>query len=244
MSLLERLWRAIRANVNSMIAETEDPERILEQIVYEMQQNLICLRQAVAMAIANQKRTERQFTQNKEAQEQWLARAQLALEKGDEQLARIALERRQTYYNNGSTLAKQLEEQSSIINQLKSDLRTLEAKINEVKIKKDLYIARIRAAETTSKIQELALNLNKGGGANKAFERLEAKLIELEAQSEVMGKLGIDNLESKFATLEGNKLQKLRQSPAHGETLTSESALQKAAIDLEIEKLRAELDSI
>lgn len=252
MSLVERIWRIIRANIKSIVAEAEEPEKILEETVYEMKQNLISLRQAVAMAIANQKRTERQLSKNQAAAEQWQSRAQLALEKGDENLARVALLRRQTYQNNAKTLFSQIKEQKSVIDKLKQDMHTLEAKINEIKIKKDMYIARSRSAEASKKIQELASNFNPQGTLS-AFERLEEKIIQLEAQSEAMREIGIDSLESKFVDLERQNnikpsLPKLQKPPHQQQQTTTEAEteaeLEKAAINLEIEKLRAELDRI
>ncbi|MGL4375164.1 MAG: PspA/IM30 family protein, partial [Microcoleaceae cyanobacterium] len=87
MGFFERIWRVIRANFNSLINAAEDPEKILEQTVMDMQEDLVQLRQAVAGAIASQKRTERQYHQAETTSEEWYQRAQLALQKGDERLA-------------------------------------------------------------------------------------------------------------------------------------------------------------
>jgi len=252
MSLVERIWRLIRANINSIVAEAEDPEKILEETVYEMKENLINLRQAVAMAIANQKRTERQLSKSEAAAEQWQSRAQLALEKGEENLARVALERRQIYNKNAAILETQIKEQKSAIDKLKEDMRLLEDKINEIKIKKDMYIARARGAEAANKIRELTSNFNSQGSL-RAFERMEEKIIELEAQSAAMGEIGIDSLESEFIKLEKQNnikpsLPKLQKKPEQEQKYTTESELdselEKAAINVEIEKLRSELDNI
>ena len=252
MSLVDRIWRVIRANINSLIDEIEDPEKILEMAVVDMQQDLIELRRAVAGAIASQKRTERQMAQNKTTAQQWYRRAQLALKKGDENLARVALARRESYQTAADTLLLMIKQQKGIIDKLKQDLRTLEGKILEAKTKKDIYIARARSAIASQKIHELSGNLNSGTSLN-LFERLEDKVIELEAQQELMLAPGTDNLEQKFAALEGDNVEtelakmkaQLKQSSDTGRLpSTSGDGGKKYPIDGELEQLRSELDGI
>ncbi|HTL89334.1 MAG TPA: PspA/IM30 family protein, partial [Leptolyngbya sp.] len=115
MGLFDRIWRAIRANLNHLIGQMEDPEKILEQTVLDMQDDLIRLRQAVAQAIATQKRTERQASQARSTSEDWYRRAQLALQKGDENLAREALARRKSYVETANAMESQLSQQGSIV---------------------------------------------------------------------------------------------------------------------------------
>jgi len=204
MGLLERLWRAIRANLNSLMGRTEDPEKLLEQAVADMQQDLIQMRQGVAQAIASQKRTERQAEQNRENAEQWQRRAQLALEKGDENLAREALVRRQSYVETARTLEEQIAQQSQIVAKLKQDLRTLEGKVSEAKTKKDMYLARARSAEATQRVNEFLGDLNPKS-ALRAFESMEEKVLELEASAQASQELGTDDLERQFASIEGSQ---------------------------------------
>jgi phage shock protein A len=110
MGLFDRIGRVVRANVNSFISAAEDPERILEQTVMEMQHDLIQLRQAVAQAIATQKRTERQSGQAQATAEEWYRRAQLALQKGEETLAKEALTRRKSYQDTAAALNDQIQQ--------------------------------------------------------------------------------------------------------------------------------------
>ena len=201
MGLLERFLRVIRANINSLISEAEDPEKILEQTVLDMQQDLVAMRQSVAQAIATQKRTERQMAQNQTKAEEWRNRAQLALSKGEENLAKEALIRSKSYQNTAQILQSQVEQQKVIVNKLKQNMRSLESKIADAKTKKDMYIARARSAVAAQKIHQLAGNLNSENSGN-AFERMEDKVMELEAHSELMGELTTDDLEQKFAALE------------------------------------------
>ncbi len=200
MGFFERIKRIIQANINHLIGQAEDPEKILEQVVMEMQEDLVQLRQAVAQAIATQKRTERQVTQAQENAQEWYRRAQLALQKGDENLAREALTRRKPYQETAESMSKQIEQQSVVVNKLKQDMKKLEQKIAEAKTKKDLYIARARSAVAAQKINEMLGSVNTTSSLS-AFERMEEKVLQLEAQSEAITELSTDDLKEEFAQL-------------------------------------------
>ena len=201
MGLIDRILRAIRANFNSLVSNAEDPEKILEQTVMEMQENLVQLRQAVAAAIANQKRTERQANQAQSTAEEWYRRAQLAMQQDNEPLAREALTKRKGYQETATAFSQQVEEQNQVVAKLKKDMRALELKISEMKTKKDMYIARARSAETSAKLEEM-LNGVSGTSSLSAFERMEDKVLQLESQTEAISVSGTDNLKQKFAFLE------------------------------------------
>lgn len=207
MGLFDRVSRVIRANINSLVGQAEDPEKILEQTVLDMQEDLIQLRQAVAQAIASQKRTERQYAQAHATSEEWYRRAQLALQKGDDNLAREALTRRKTYEETAQAMKGQLEQQSEIVTKLKQNMMALESKIAEARTKKDLYIARARSAKASQQINEMMGRVGPSG-AISAFERMEEKVLSLEAQSEALAELASDDLTKQFAALEsGNDVE-------------------------------------
>jgi phage shock protein A len=202
MGIFDRLWRVIRANINSLVGAAEDPEKILEQAVMDMQEDLVQLRQAVAGAIAAQKRTERQCSQAESTAAEWYQRAQLALQKGEENLAREALTRKKSYQETATAMKASLGQQNAVVTQLKENMRALESKISEAKSKKDMYIARARSAKASERLQEMMGNLNTGS-ALSAFERMEEKVIQLESRSEAIAELGTNDLEKKFLSLEG-----------------------------------------
>jgi phage shock protein A len=251
MGLIDRILRVIRANLNSMIGQAEDPEKVLEQAVEDMQQDLIQLRQAVAQAIATQKRTERQASQADSTANEWYNRAQLALSKGDETLAREALTRRKSYQETAKAMQAQLGQQKEVVTKLKQNMRTLESKISEAKTKKDLYIARARSAQASQKINEMLGNVSTGS-ALSAFERMEEKVMQLEAQSEALQELGSNELEKRFASLEGGdeidaELVALKANLASGAEpaklpSSQASSVKNPDIEGELEKLRAESD--
>ncbi|MDX2097514.1 MAG: PspA/IM30 family protein [Leptolyngbyaceae cyanobacterium bins.59] len=202
MGLLDRILRVIRANLNSLISQAEDPEKILEQTVLDMQDEMIRMRQAVAQAIATQKRTERQSAQAQTTADEWYRRAQLAIEKGDEGLARDALTRRKTYLETANALKEQVGQQSSIVSQMKQNMMALERKLAEMKTKKDMYIARARSAKASQQLNEMVGRVGTTSSSLSAFERMEEKVWQLEAQSQAIAELGADDLTQQFAALE------------------------------------------
>ena len=249
MGLIDRILLVIRANLNSLIGQAEDPEKVIEQAVEEMQQDLIGLRQAVAQAIATQKRTERQASQAESTAQEWYSRAQLALSNGDENLARDALARRKPYQETAKAMRSQLAQEAIVVTKLKENMRTLESKISEAKTKKDLYIARARSAQASQKINEMLGNVGTGSTLS-AFERMEEKVLQLEAQSEALQELGTDELENRYAALEaGNdidtELAAMKANLISGTEpaklpSSQGSSVKNSAIDAELEKLRSE----
>jgi len=205
MNLVGRLARAIRAQITSWIQDAEDPERILDQAMADMQADLIQLRQSVAQAIATQKRTERQCSQTRSLTEEWYNRAQLALTKGNEAQARDALAQRQAYLKMLSQLESYIDEQRTVVGKLKANMRDLEVKIADARTRRDMYIARARSAEASQRIQDLIGQVSTQNTTG-AFGRMEDKVLNLEAQAEAMSDLNqtlqSQSLEGRFAALE------------------------------------------
>ena len=202
MGLLDRLSRLLRANLNAFVSDAEDPIKILDQSVADMQEDLVKLRQAVGMAIASQKRLENQADQSKEQIKNWLSRAELALKKGEEELAREALSRKKTFQETFESLTTQFQSQNGQVEKLKKSLLLLERKIAEARTKKDMLKARAQAAKAQQKIQSAVGDLG-GKSAMAAFERMEDKVEALEASGQAALELAGEDLESKFAALEG-----------------------------------------
>ncbi|MEO0540774.1 MAG: PspA/IM30 family protein [Cyanobacteria bacterium P01_A01_bin.105] len=208
MGLLDRVFRVIRANLTAVVSGAEDPERLLEQTVADMQSDLIAIRQAVAQAIATQKRTERQQAQAETTAQEWYNRAQLALNKGDETNARAALERRQPYLETARVMADQQQQQRQIVQQMKANMRQLEAKLAEARTKKDMFIARSRSAQASQRLNEMMGQMD---GSFGTFNRLEDKIAALEAQSAAISEVndlsGNKPLERRFAELEQGNVE-------------------------------------
>ncbi|CAL5364938.1 unnamed protein product [Camellia sinensis] len=177
MNLFDRFARVIKSYANSIVSSFEDPEKILEQTVLEMNDDLTKMRQPIAQVLASQKRLENKYKAAQEASEEWYKRAQLALGKGDEDLACEALKRRKSYADNANTLKAQLDQQKNVVDNLVSNTRLqrlLESKIQEAKSKKDTLKARAQSAKTATKVSEMLGNVNTSS-ALSAFEKMEEK---------------------------------------------------------------------
>lgn len=242
MGLFDRIGRVVRANVNSLISGAEDPERILEQTVIEMQHDLIQLRQAVAQAIATQKRTERQAGQSQATADEWYRRAQLALQKGEDTLAREALTRRKSYQDTAAALTEQIQQQRSIVSQLKQNLAKLESKLSDARTKKDMYIARARSAKASEKLNEMMGRIGTGS-ALSAFEKMEERVLQMEARSEAIAELNSgDAIERQFKELESGDRGVDEELAAMKAQFAAGSSPSLPSADSELEQLRAKLE--
>ena len=199
MTLLGRLWRAIGQKIGSPISKKQDPEKILEEAIVEMEDRLVELRRAIAGASAAHRNTTRQLDSYLAKAKIWHDRARLALKHGNEALAKEALQRRQPYQNYVQKLQIESEEQTEIVSRFKQDLLALETKISLAKAKRNIYQIRARSAAATKTTREsideskLAVILSK----------MEAKAIDLEADSTIIDRKDYDkDLEKKFSDLE------------------------------------------
>lgn len=257
MGIFDRIGRVIKSNVNDLIDKAEDPEKVLEQSIRDMGDDLVKMRQAVAQAIASQKRTEQQYQKNLAEANTWQQRAQLALSKGEEALAREALVRKKTYAETATTLKTQLDGQATQIDSLRRNLTALESKISEAKTKKDMLKARLSAAKANEQLQSTISNIN-SNSAMSAFERMEDKVLQMEAMSQSAGELAGMGEDSKWAALEGgsevdDELAMLKAQlagasepkaslPASDEKVANADS-STSALDDELEQLRKDLNA-
>ncbi|CAM9691762.1 unnamed protein product [Chrysoparadoxa australica] len=253
MNLGDRFMRVAKANLNSLLAKVEDPEKVLEQAVEDMQRDLIKVRQSYAEVTATQKRLERQKEQADKLGEEWYKRAQLALQKGDENLAREALSRRQTQVDTSESLVGQIGVQNDAIDRLYTSMQALEGKITEAKGKKDQLIARARTAKTSQKVNDMLSDVG-GNNSMSAFDRMQEKVEMLETKAEIsseMSGLAGGGLEAQFKALEGGsavdaELAALKNNMLGGSTGAGETKVLPAspsALDDEIAAMKKEMDS-
>ena len=202
-NLFNRLGRVIGSYANSLVSAAEDPEKILDQTVIEMQEDLVKMRQASAQVIASQKQLENKYKQAQATADVWYRRAELAMSKGDEELAREALSRKKSYQENADSMKANLAEQEKAVEKLISNTRFLESKMAEAKSKKDTLKARAASAKTNKAVQDLVSGVSTYS-ALSAFEKMEEKVMGMEAEAEAVGMLTASNdLEDKFKALEG-----------------------------------------
>jgi phage shock protein A len=206
MGIFSRIKTLVSSNVNDMISKAEKPEKMLNQLLIDMSEQLIESKKAVAMAIADEKKLERDM-QNQQAQSQeWERKAMLAVQAGKDDLAREALLRKQEYDQAYTEYHKQWEGQKAAVEKLKVSLRELQTKIEAAQRKKNLLVARAKRAEAQQKIQSTISTVSGKQSAFEAFDRMAEKVDQMEAQADAAKELeDLDadtNLEKRFAELE------------------------------------------
>jgi phage shock protein A len=205
MGIFSRLAALIKANLNDLINRSEDPEKMLNQIVLDMSEQLVEARKQVAASIADEKRLEKQAHEELGKAAEWERRAMLAVRAGDENLAKEALARKKEHETLRAQFVEQLQKQSHAVEQLKLALRALNNKIEEAKRKKNLLIARKKRAEAQKAISETMSGL-KNASAFEAFDRMAGNIERMEAEAEAAAELNEqftgDTLAHKFNELE------------------------------------------
>jgi phage shock protein A len=201
--MFERLAQLFRAMFNAVLGRMEDPQIMLEQTYQDLQNNLIQVRQAVAQAIATEKQLEQQLQKNKDQADTWHNRASMAVAQGNDDLAKQALQRKQQYVDAARDLEAQLKQQKEATNTLRQRLTDLEAEVQKAYTKKQVLIARDKAAQATSKANEI-LSKTTSSGAMSVIEKMETKVQEREARAAALGEMSTDSLEKQFKNLEGH----------------------------------------
>jgi phage shock protein A len=207
MGIFSRLGTLFKSNLNDLISKAEDPEKMLNQIVIDMQSQLVEAKKQVAVSIADQKRLEKQRDEQAELAKEWEKKAMLAVRAGDDGLAREALKRKTEHETQLAEFTKQTELQKAAVDKLKDQLRTLNEKIEEAKRKKNILIARQKRAEAQKTIQATMSGLS-DNSAFDTFDRMAQKVDQIEAESEAATELGNemtgDTLAQKFKALESS----------------------------------------
>ncbi len=246
MGMFERLRRLFKANVNDMITRAEDPEKMLVQLLEDMNRQLLDSKRNVATAIADEKRLQRQVEAQKEKAVEWERKAIVALRAGQEDLARQAVVRKQQEESYAQQLDQQWQKQHIAVDDLKNALRGLQQKIEDAQRRKNLLIARAKRAEAQRKIQEIVTGLD-NTSAFDAFDRMAARVDKIEAENEALAQLDTSqqekDLESRIAELEqpdpDRMIDDLRKKIALDEPAsTDRSGSHDAEIDQTIEELK------
>jgi len=255
MNLFDRFSRVAKSNIDSVLQKLEDPEKVMNQAVEDMQKDLVKIRQSYAEVTASQRRLAKQRDQANILADEWRGRAQLALQKNNDELAREALTRRQQQVDAAAELQTQIDNQGSSIDSLYEGMQTLESKILEAKSKKDQLAARARTAQSTQKVNDMLSGMT-GGTSMDAFNRMEEKVESLEASAEVSKEMadsqsllsggGGSSLEKEFKALEGanavdDELEKMKMLLTGSDDSSNKgtSDMKKDADD-ELERLKRE----
>jgi len=205
MGIFTKLSTVIKSNINDLISRAENPEKMLNQIIIDMRDQLAKAKREVAAAIADERKLKSQLdTEVKQARD-WQHRAMLAVKEGRDDLAKQALLRQQEHTERAHVLQSTWEAQASETEKLKGSLRQLNDKIEEAKRKRNLLVAKQKRAQAQRRIHETMSGLS-DTSAFEAFNRMADKIEEEERQSvahaEVNAELGGDTLEQDFLKLE------------------------------------------
>ena len=207
MSLLERVSTLVRANVNDLIAKAEDPEKLARQLVLDMENQLLQVKTQVAIAIAAQHLLLKRKTEQQDAEAQWQRKAELAVAKAQDDLARAALERALSHRRMAAALREQHADQTAEADTLRAAYTRLQGKLHETRDRVELLtlqLRRNRAAGKAAAAQSMLAN----GTAQARLGRLSASAKEGEAQSQAARTLlavaSAETLDERFETLERN----------------------------------------
>jgi phage shock protein A len=201
MALLERVSTLVRANLNDLVDRAEHPEKMIKQVILDMQNQLLQVKTQVAIAIADQHLLENKRKENEGKVTEWMRKAELAVDKKQDDLARAALQRTESYRDLTDGYAEQIVDQKAQVENLKTALRQLEQKLTEAQAKADLLIAQHRRARAVSKASEVKIASGNGSSVN-AFDRMKHKVAHAHATSQAKSEIAADNMEDRLAALE------------------------------------------
>ena len=201
MGLLERVSTLIRANINDMVDRAEDPEKMIKQVILDMENQYLQVKTQVAVSIADQHMLGKKLRENEEAGKDWMRKAETAVDKGQDDLARAALDRFQTSRKLAQSYREQVDDQKMQVETLKGALVKLEQKLEEAKSKRDLLLARHRRSVALGKAAraQTVLGDNSKGAT---FDRLKDRVHQTEAVATAEVELLTDDVGEKLTRLD------------------------------------------
>jgi len=201
MGLMERVSTLVRANLNDLIDKAEHPEKMIKQLMLDMENQMLQVKTQVAVAIADQHMLEQKETENNQMAAEWMRKAELAVDKKQDELARAALERYQSCQRLAESFKEQVADQAVQVENLKTALRKLEQKLAEAQAKSQLLITQHRRSRAVGKARDAQMAMD-GQSKITGFDRMKQKVAREAAISQAKTEMTADNLDDKFATLE------------------------------------------
>jgi len=202
MALLERVSTLIRANLNDLVERAENPEKMIKQVILDMQNQFMQVKTQVAIAIADLHLLEKKQKENRDKCKEWVRKAELAVEKKDDALARVALERSMSFDQMAKNFDEQIADQKTQVELLRDALNKLEQKIEEAEAKSELLIAQHRRSKAIGRASDASAKVG-DKNAVAAFDRMKNKVQREEAISQAKAEIeGADEIDRKFARME------------------------------------------
>jgi len=201
MAVLDRVATLIRANLNDLIDRAEDPEKMLKQVIVDMENQLLQVKTQVAISMADQHMLEKKQKEQQDKAAEWMRKAELAVDKNQDDLARAALERFQSFTTLAEGYAQQVTDQRQQVETLRAALGKLDQKLSEAHAKSDLLLAQHRRARALEKASDAQLAI--GDRSNVAnFDRMKQKVMRGEAVSQARADLVSTDVDRRFEALE------------------------------------------
>ena len=202
MALLERVSTLIRANLNDLVDKAEDPEKMIKQVILDMQNQLIQVKTQVAIALADQHLLEKKLEETDDLEKDWIRRAELAVDKKQDDLAKAAIERSLSYRQLTENYGQQVADQKIEVENLKSALQKLEQKLSEAQAKADVLVAQHRRSRVLGKARDAQMAATNSANSG-TFDRMKRKVSHEEAVAQAKGEIaGEDSLSDKLVALE------------------------------------------
>jgi phage shock protein A len=209
MALLERVSALIRANLNDLIDRAEDPQKMLKQVILDMQNQMLQVKTQVAIAIADEHLLRKKQKENDDKHTEWMRKAELAIDKKQDDLARAAVERAVGYRDLAQNFAEEIEHQKTQVEHLRSAMKKLELKLQEAQTKSELLITKHRRSRALTKASKARLEASDETKMG-TFDRMKNKVHGEEAMGQAMAEIANDNLEERLASLDkDDEIEKL-----------------------------------
>ena len=201
MAVLERVATLIRANLNDLIDRAEDPEKMIKQVILDMENQLLQVKTQVAISMADEHLLQKKQQEQGDKAADWMRKAELAVDKGQDDLARVALERYQGFTKLAEDYTRQVADQRLQVDLLRNALDKLDRKLAEARAKCDILLAQHRRARTLGKASDAQLAAGDGSSV-AGFDRLRHKVMRGEAISQAKAEIVSDEVDRRFDTLE------------------------------------------
>lgn len=203
MGILDRMSRLIRANINDVLDKAEDPEKMIDQILRDMDSNMRTARTQVAAMIAQEKELEADLNETKQLSDEWAAKAKRAVDAGKDDLAREALRRKRDMDENAAVYQRQHDIQVQTVDRLKDQLRQLESKYQQTLSQRDSLIARQKRAQATKQVTQMASTVSLTPlDASSELDRMERKIRASESEALALGEMQANSYDDQFKELD------------------------------------------
>ncbi len=204
MGIFTRVRDIISANLNSMLDKAEDPEKLVKLMIREMEDTLVEIKASCAGTMATKKKIERELDKARENAQTWGSKAQLAVDKGREDLAREALVERRRYQERADTLEQERAQCDGLVDQYQSDIRQLEEKLNSAREKQRMLVQRHTHVQNKMRAERDIRKLDTSGALQR-FDSFEDRIERMEADADLVNYGRKPTLDEEFNRLKGDE---------------------------------------